>query len=63
MDDENVENFKQAVFSSSPYTLPTIEVQTTMRLKLEQMYKEAQAFDGGYQAHPLGENDEDEGLG
>ena len=60
---ENVDNFKHTVFSSSPYTLPTIEVQTTMRLKLEQLYKDAQAFDGGYQEHPLGDNDEDEGLG
>ena len=53
----NVEKFKQRVFSSSPYTLPTKEVRQLVQQKQSELLDLAKYFEPSHVPHPLGDDD------
>ena len=54
----NVARFKNSVFSSSPYTLPTAEVREVMQVKVFELEVAAREFVPGYESV-----EDDDGLG
>lgn len=58
-----VENFKQRVLLSSPYTVPAIEAQQQMLTHQKELIETARTFTGGYAKHPHGDDEEESELG